>query len=279
MVKKILVFVIFSCIIFLGVQVEVSAKTYTNKEEVYNTIKDNLLDRNEKFIIKMSKKTMKAIGTNTNLFDEVTLMDGESTSKDFDYLRLSVSSWSASWKWSTGGDTATLTFSAEYDTTLEQEKKVDAKIISILKSLNLKKATDYEKVKAIHDYLINRISYDQSLKKHSAYNALIDKSAVCEGYATAAYRLFVDAGLEARIISGTAGGGSHAWNIVKVDGKWYNIDLTWDDPITSTGKQVLRYDYFLKNNKDFSEHVRDAKYKSKAFQKAYPMSKTSYVMD
>ena len=68
----------------------------------------------------------------------------------------------------------------------------------------------------------------------------------------------------------------HGWNIVKVDGNWYNIDLTWDDPITKSGKHVIRYDYFLKNAKEFSDHKRNPEYNTKAFLKAYPIAKVSY---
>jgi hypothetical protein len=157
------------------------------------------------------------------------------------------------WKWTYNplGTTATLKLTVAYKTTLTQEQKVDAKIKSVLESLKLENKSDYKKVKAIHDYIINLVSYDKTFVKYSAYNALIDKSSVCEGYAAAAYRMFTDAGISSRIITGVADGGSHAWNIVKVNGTWYNIDLTWDDPITSNGKQILEYDYFHSRFIDF----------------------------
>lgn len=273
-VKRILAFALI--FVITGFPVNADAQTYTSEKEVYSTIRSNLLAHNKQFTIKMNKKTMNKIGTDTELFDQVIALDDKATSRDGDYLKLSVDSWSESWQWNSLGGTATLTFSAVYRTTLSQEKKLDAKIKSILKSLNIKNASDYQKVKAIHDYIINKVSYDHTLKKHSAYDALINKSAVCEGYAAAAYRLYTDAGIGSRIITGKAGGGSHAWNIVKVNGKWYNIDLTWDDPVTNTGEQVLRYDYFLKNAKDFSDHVRDSEYSTQAFLKAYLIAAKSY---
>jgi transglutaminase/protease-like cytokinesis protein 3 len=94
----------------------------------------------------------------------------------------------------------------------------------------------------------------------------------------AAYRMFTEAGLEARIISGIGNGASHAWNIVKVEGKWYNIDLTWDDPLSYNGEAVLTYDYFLKNTKEFSDHRRDAEYRTDQFLKNYTIAKTSYTI-
>ncbi len=274
--KKIIAFILVF-IFLLSLPIEAGAKTYTTKDGVYNIIRKKLLVHNKKSTIVMNKKVMNQIGRNTDLLNKVAALDKKDTSKDGDYLKLSVSYWSASWKWSSSAKTASLTFSAVYRTTLKQEKKLDSKIKSILKALELENKTDYEKVKAIHDYIIKKTSYDTTLKKHSAYNALIEKSAVCEGYTLAAYRLFTDAGISCRIIMGaTAGGGTHSWNIVKVDGKWYNIDLTWDDPITNTGESVLRYNYFLKNSKDFSDHIRDSQYKTKAFLKKYPITEESY---
>lgn len=270
-------------VLFMTLPAEASAKTFTTKEEVYSSIKKNLLAHKTEFTIEMDMDTMKEIGTKTDLFKIVAALDDKDTSKDSDYLKMSIDRWSTGWStgWKVGGfsNIATLTFSADYRTTLKQEKTLDTKIESVLTALDLEAATDYEKVKAIHDYIIKRTSYDLTLKKHTAYNALINKSTVCEGYALAAYRMFTDAGIETRIITGTADGGSHAWNIVKVEDKWYNIDLTWDDPITNTGEQVLRYDYFLKNTKEFSDHTRDAIYNTKAFHKAYPMAKSSYQTD
>ena len=153
---------------------------------------------------------------------------------------------------------------------------VDAMISGIIKELKLEGATDYDKVKLIHDYIINNTSYDTKFVKSSAYDLLVEKEAVCEGYALVAYRLFLAAGLESRIISGEGNGEPHAWNIVKVDGKWYNIDLTWDDPITNTGRQVIRYDYFLKSDKEFPNHIRRTEFQTKDFLQAYPMATESY---
>jgi len=274
MVKRILALVMV--IVLLGIPVSANAQTYTTKSQVYTTVKKNLMAHKSGFKIDMNVKTMNELRKGKDLMYTVFAMDDKTTSKDFDYLKLNVDSWRESWKWSNTTGAASLTITVQYATTVEQEKAVDKKVASILKSLNLKGKSDYQKVKAIHNYIINQVSYDKSLKKHTAYNALINKSVVCEGYSLAAYRLFLDAGLSSRVITGKADGGAHSWNIVKVNGKWYNIDLTWDDPITSNGKSVLRYDYFLKNNKAFQDHIRDAEFKTDAFNKAYPMASSSY---
>lgn len=275
MMKRIIAFILLLVLIPWPAHAS-AAVTYTKKDDVYNMIRKNLVAHKEEFTVKMDVEVMNSIGRNTDIFDKVADIDSKNTAKDGDYLRLSVNSWRAGWNWSNYSDTATLTFSADYVTTLKQEKELDTKVAAILKSLKLDKKSDYAKVKAIHDYIIKKTGYDQNLENYSAYDALIENSAVCQGYTLAACRLFTGAGLGNRIITGLAGGGSHSWNIVKVDGKWYNIDLTWDDPVSETGEDLLTYDYFLKNAKDFSDHYRDSKYNTQAFLKKYPIAKESY---
>lgn len=273
--KKIITFILLLVLVPWPVHTEAAA-IYTKQNDIYNKIRKNLIAHKEEFTIKMDNDVMNDIGRNTDLFDKVAAIDCKKTAKDGDYLKMSVNTWRAGWSWSNYSDTATLTFSADYETTLKQEKELDTKIKRIIKALKLEDKSDYAKVKAIHNYIIKKTSYDRSLSQYSAYDALIDHSAVCQGYTLAAYRLFTAAGLNSRIITGSAGGGSHAWNIVKVKDKWYNIDLTWDDPLTNTGEEILTYDYFLKSTKDFKNHYRDAEYKTKAFLKKYPIAKESY---
>lgn len=113
--------------------------------------------------------------------------------------------------------------------------------------------SEEEKVKAIHDYLIYSANYvnngDYESAENWAYGAcgvLIHKEGVCQSYAIAFYMMATAAGLDCQYVTGTAKGGGHAWNQVKVDGTWYYIDCTWDDPIMnghSGGGE--RYTYYL----------------------------------
>lgn len=110
--------------------------------------------------------------------------------------------------------------------------------------------SEYAQVKAFHDWLVNNNTYDMSFKESSytAAGALMTGYAVCDGYSKAFDLLCYLSGIDCvRIVgratnsAGTAG--AHAWNKVKIDGQWYNVDITWDDPVSS--KPILRYDYFL----------------------------------
>lgn len=268
----------------------INSRTYTDKDELLDAIRINLLARKTQVKLQSNNGVMDAMGIG-NLLDTLINIDDPDTAKDADYLSLSINKIKQNWSYivylkpngtkEKGGDEdpATLTLTIEYETTLSQERAVDSRLTEIIKEQKLANASDYEKVKKIHDYIINMASYDISKKKSSAYNLLFNKSAVCEGYALVAYRLFMEAGLPCRIISGKGNKEAHAWNIVQVDGKWYNIDLTWDDPISSNGKQILRYDYFLKSDQDFQDHVRDPEFKTKEFLKQYPIAEESYPME
>lgn len=96
-------------------------------------------------------------------------------------------------------------------------------------------------VRAIHDYLIDHTEYDTRRRKRDAVDVLLEGKGVCQGYAHATALLLNMAGVECRCVFGFAGE-AHLWNIVKIDGKWYHLDVTWDDPV---GSDELRYNFFL----------------------------------
>lgn len=135
--------------------------------------------------------------------------------------------------------------------------------------------TEYEKVRAIHDYLVVHVDYDYDnlaadTLPDTAFTkegALLLHSAVCEGYARAFSWLCARAGIEELLVYGTADDGSvvqsHAWNQVRIDGEWYNVDVTWDDPLMNgeviTDGSNMIYDYFLVPDRVLSgSHTADA---------------------
>lgn len=114
--------------------------------------------------------------------------------------------------------------------------------------------SDYDVVKVLHDYLVTHCDYDYRVDignmpfvSHQAEGALLKGTAVCSGYAKAYEALLDAAGIPNETITGFAGG-YHAWNLVQVDGQWYHVDTTWDDPTTRGGDYIC-YRYFLKSDK------------------------------
>lgn len=120
--------------------------------------------------------------------------------------------------------------------------------------------TDFEKALLLHNYIILNTEYDENLLdyyvrhgfnansirplSHTAYGALVDGLAVCDGYAKAYMHLLRMAGIESRVIFGQGRGQFHAWNLMRVGGNWYHTDPTWNDPIGAMFGTVM-YDNFL----------------------------------
>ena len=136
-------------------------------------------------------------------------------------------------------------------TTAAQEKWLSDYINGTMRpQLALDTKTTYQKVEAIYDWITEKVRYDYShlnnnsyLLQFTAYAAVRNRTAVCQGYANLLYRLANDAGIDCRIITG----GNHAWNIIQMnDGKYYCMDATWDE-----GKNS--YSYFLKGLPEFSK--------------------------
>ena len=110
--------------------------------------------------------------------------------------------------------------------------------------------TEYEKVRAIYEYIAQNVCYDMENyrndtvppESYTPRGALLCGTAVCNGYAETFDLLCLFAGIESKYVIGKGMGALHAWNQVKIDGNWYNIDLTWDD---TDDERILEYKYFL----------------------------------
>ncbi|HDR4604051.1 S-layer homology domain-containing protein [Bacillus cereus] len=137
----------------------------------------------------------------------------------------------------------TFTLKITYRETKEQTEYVMKQAKAIVSSITQAGMDDHEKVKAIHDYVVKHVSYDTSYKAYTAYEALVNRSAVCQGYALLTYQLLKEAGIENHFVVGTGDGQPHAWNLVKIENKWYHLDTTFDDPVPDEQGRVT-YSYF-----------------------------------
>ncbi|MGG2933814.1 S-layer homology domain-containing protein [Bacillus pacificus] len=137
----------------------------------------------------------------------------------------------------------TFTLKITYRETKEQTEYVMKQAKEIVSSITQVGMDDHEKVKAIHDYVVKHVSYDTSYKAYTAYEALVNRSAVCQGYALLTYQLLKEAGIENHFVVGTGDGQPHAWNLVKIENKWYHLDTTFDDPVPDEQGRVT-YSYF-----------------------------------
>ena len=113
-----------------------------------------------------------------------------------------------------------------------------------------------EKIRVVHDYIIDNTEYDvlkiknirdNTYKSQTAYGALIEGYATCNGYADA-MAIFLD---KLNVINYKISNDDHIWNLVYLDGKWYHLDLAWDDPISDTN--INRDTYFLITTSELEE--------------------------
>lgn len=120
---------------------------------------------------------------------------------------------------------------------------VEEKSLEIIQRVIRPGMTDLQKERALHDYIVLNTSYDYDnyqrntipRESYTAYGVLIQGVGVCQGYASAMQKLLTMAGIEAQMVIGTGtsqnGPEPHGWNKVKIDGRWYHLDTTWDDPV------------------------------------------------
>lgn len=182
-------------------------------------------------------------------------------------------------------ETITKGFSTNYNVYLDNGENINylqdaytskAQIDSIIKELeNLKKqfkeqmlniSDKKEQIKALHDWIVDNVEYDvnmENINRYTICGALQDRKAVCEGYAKLFKYILDCVNIENVLVSGTAVNSKgqtekHMWNYVNLEGIWYGVDCTWDDPIiqgSGSLTEELKYKYFLKGKEVFSiEH-------------------------
>ncbi|MFJ7669388.1 transglutaminase domain-containing protein [Lysinibacillus sp. NPDC097195] len=145
-----------------------------------------------------------------------------------------------------GAKSAKIIGQQSYLMTPEQAAYVEMNAQEIVASIEKNARTDVEKIKAVNDYIVANTAYTEQTKSspHSAYTVLAEHGGVCQGYALLAHTLLQKLGFETQYIVGYVGQEGHAWNLVKLDGQWYHLDTTWNDPVPDR-KGAVRYQYFL----------------------------------
>ncbi len=246
----------------------------TVEEEFIETIRQAMLEGEEELIVQYVGEFERIDWFTEDAINLAYSIDDKGTSSDHDYLKYKVESIYA--KVGGLGKILTVTYRFKYNETAYETNKVDEKVKKLFRKWNIEKLSDYEKIKKIHDYIIENASYDTSMANYSAYDNLFEKKSTCQGYMSLAYKMLTEAGIPCRIITGIGNGEAHGWNIVYLEGEWYNFDSTWDDPITWNGEDIITYDFFLKADRDFPNHIRDEEFQTEDFNKEYVMSKESY---
>lgn len=215
--------------------------TLTDYKQLSRAIANNIENRQVEFIIKYKKKELK------DLYKDIEYaIDFLDTISPYDFRNISTYSYQlndlkAEYE---------LNFYMSYHTSYTDEKFVEKQVEEIAQQLRKPGQTDFDIAKAIHDYIVINYSYSESTE-HSPYivfTILLEKSAVCQAYALLALKLFKQFGIPCLFVTGYANNGRHGWNLVQIDGSWYHLDVTWDDPVYNLERfenQRIDYRYFL----------------------------------
>ncbi|WP_051331184.1 copper amine oxidase N-terminal domain-containing protein [Aneurinibacillus terranovensis] len=237
------------------------AETASSPQELETLLQAHFTDRDSNF-------TVHYTGDANVIEQKVDDIQKDIQDKDA-YLGFSLKGWEVRIS-GVEGD-AELTFTVNYWDTKAQEDYVNERVQQILSQIIHPGMTDDEKEKAIHDYIVLHVAYDETETKYSPYNALAEGTTVCQGYSMLAYKMLTEAGIQNYMVDGQADGQNHGWNLVNIDGKWYHLDTTWDDPVPDRpGKVSYKY-YNLTDDQ--------IKHLNHTWVKNFPAAVSSYQAD
>ncbi|GGG22736.1 transglutaminase domain-containing protein [Paenibacillus abyssi] len=202
--------------------------------ELKTRIASNLLIRNEEFSVQYSGDKDELSASLPAVIMEALETD-DYTGYIVDSYFYTIQTWSSN---------AKIKLEFVYRESQEQTAFVDRRVSAILTDIIKNGMDDDQIVKQIHDWIIYNVAYDRSYQRYTAYDALDSGLAVCQGYSLLANKMLNMAGIPSRIVEGTVATGDHAWNLVQVDGVWYHMDVTWNDPLPDRGRKA-DYTYFF----------------------------------
>lgn len=168
-----------------------------------------------------------------------------------------------SWRWGVRNNHYVLeiTYTMDVDTLIQIKNDTQALVEEAVSKIDTTGKSDYEIVCAVNDYLCDTVYYPPTEPyapiTHAAYGALNNGVAVCEGYACAAKLMLNELGIPCDIQVGTCtDGGGHAWNLVQLDGQWYQMDVTWNDGSSDRDDYLLVTDDYMRKSRtwDVSEY-------------------------
>ena len=154
---------------------------------------------------------------------------------------------------------------SQVDNAINQIEQIRNSIVSRVNGSN------YNKALIVHDTLVDMLEYEQNdsnSNTHNIYGAFVNRSVVCEGYAKSFKYIMDSLNIPCILVGGIATNNSsntesHMWNYIQLDGNWYGVDVTWDDPVIIGGSSKkssrVRRDYFCKDSSAFNLHQADGK--------------------
>lgn len=233
-------------------EVNLANKSITNKSELKNYLFTALESRPNKIKVKYYGRDIE------NNDEAIKVM--ESVQENIGYHQANIHKlWTqvSHSEWTQGNhkeEWIEISYRMEYQTTDEEEEFIDAEVEKIVKTYIKPNMSELEKVRILHDYLVNNTNYTKITKgsEYTAYTVLKEKAGVCNGYVLAFIKLMNAVNVDVLYVYGIGQdiNGLHAWNKVKIDDVWYNIDVTWAKPSSKHGLHH-NYRHFLNSDDRF----------------------------
>lgn len=169
-------------------------------------------------------------------------------------------------RYTQGNELVGLEFAPKYTMTEEERKNVQQQIDEVVEawlggiSIN---DTEYDKVKYVYEVLISNTAYvENAADSQNIISVFLNGQTVCQGYACAVQYLLGQLGIQSAIVSGTALGEPHAWNLIRLDGAYYYMDATWGNAEYAGNdgevKNFIDYNYMAMTTEEMQiGHVPD----------------------
>ena len=263
---------------------------YYNREEILPQINQGLRDHSQSIHVYYHDKRLLTEQDILDLaYDAMLMPRPEINAQDYLLWSFSGIKIKADVYRSSEGYFYDTTYTVSYYTTAAQEQELFSQLSISLAELDLS-GTSLDKMRTIYAYVCSKVSYDMSSSVGNlgltAYGALVEGKAVCQGYAQLVFLMCRSAGIDVRVIAGQGAGVAHGWNIVQMDdGLYYNVDATWD-----AGVDPSEWKCFLVTDESLTGHVRHGSngvtldkgdylpdYTSAEFYQAYPMGEVNYL--
>jgi hypothetical protein len=260
--KKMLLFFLFLIFPFL-ISAQPADFIASSPEDFFETARKRMYAGDRYFTILADFPTVEYLSP-TVVLDAVYRFHDDDPGNDLDDLRENVTFQSVS----APGNRYTFCF--YYLSSPEEMAFVERRIERILSDLSLDGKSEAERADAIVKWICRNVTYDGN--RRTAFAALREGAANCVGYSVLAFKMLRCAGLGVKIVNGLdCNGIQHAWNLVKIDGLWYNLDVTWGD----TGKTDR---WFFRGTGGFPDHERFALYNTARFHQLFRMAEQDYCI-
>lgn len=222
-----------------------------NVKDLENEVIKSVKNRSNNVIISYSGSDIKTSERVSDIIFELTQVGN--------YNLGNIAEWTVNLK---DKDSLEISIDFSYRTTDAQEAELNNMAKNIIHQISKTNMSEFDKVKAVHDYIVDTTSYDlnTSGNAHTAYTLLKEGKGSINAYYLATSRLLNEIGIENIYVKGQAKARKssnweqHAWNKAKVNGKWYNLDTAWDFPLSENGFHNAYYYFMVSDARLYKDH-------------------------